>query len=68
MTEQDPLISGRSVVQFENEDVYDGEWKDEKMDGEGLYLYVESGNHYAGQWKAHRKSGMGAFFYKVSWC
>eukprot|EP01002_Notosolenus_urceolatus_P000940 NODE_123_length_2720_cov_78.351554_g99_i0.p1 GENE.NODE_123_length_2720_cov_78.351554_g99_i0~~NODE_123_length_2720_cov_78.351554_g99_i0.p1 ORF type:complete len:892 (+),score=220.92 NODE_123_length_2720_cov_78.351554_g99_i0:171-2678(+) len=61
-----PLRSGSHSVEFENGDVYDGDWHQGMMHGQGTYTYAETGDVYKGQWHAHNKHGFGMFFYKSS--
>ena len=55
-----------------NGDVYDGEWKDDKPDGYGIYDLRE-GSKYIGEFKANKQHGYGREIwpdyeqYFVSW-
>ena len=39
-------------------DVYDGDWKDDKADGFGIYTH-NNGNRYVGDWKEDKQHGKG---------
>ena len=44
--------------------MYVGEWKDDKMHGQGLYIYGEGeweGDKYVGEWKDDKKNGKGIY-------
>ena len=41
---------------------YDGEWKDDKMDGYGVYLY-SNGDKYEGYWKDGFQNGKGKYIF-----
>jgi len=40
--------------------VYDGSWKDNKMDGQGTFTWAD-GREYVGQYKYDKKEGYGEF-------
>ena len=39
-----------------DETYYEGEWKDDKFEGEGSYLWV-NGSKYVGNWHKGQRSG-----------
>ena len=41
---------------------YDGEWKDDKMDGYGVYLY-SNGDKYEGYWSMGNQNGNGKYIF-----
>ena len=41
---------------------YDGEWKDDKMDGYGVYLY-SNGDKYEGYWSMGSQNGKGKYIF-----
>ena len=41
---------------------YDGEWKDDKMDGYGIYLY-SNGDKYEGYWSLGTQNGKGKYIF-----
>ena len=51
---------------YANRDTYDGNWKDGKHDGHGVYTQHRTGNVYDGNWCEGKKSGTGVMYYKVS--
>jgi len=55
--------NGLGKMTFPNGDVYFGEWKDNKMDGEGTYTYSKTKDVYSGSWLAGIKSGTGCYEY-----
>ena len=46
-----------------NNDIYEGEYKNEKREGYGKYIW-ESGNYYIGEWLNDNKHGKGIIYYK----
>jgi len=53
--------NGVGKMEFPNQDSYHGEWKDNKMHGEGLYKYAKTGDIYSGTWVEGQKSGEGCY-------
>ena len=51
--------TGKAEVQYTNGDTYTGDFKDGVREGEGTYVYGETGNKYEGHWKLNKKSGIG---------
>lgn len=47
---------------FENGDGYEGNWKNQQMNGEGTYYYQKTGERYVGAWKNDYRSGEGQLF------
>ena len=42
--------SEKGILEFDNGDIYEGEVKDDKMEGQGIYTWSD-GSKYAGEWK-----------------
>ena len=38
---------------------YEGDFKNDQREGQGIETHNKSGNHYTGQWKAGLKHGTG---------
>lgn len=55
--------NGIGKMVFSNKDIYEGEWVDDKMEGEGSYTYDKSKDIYSGSWKAGKKHGKGFYEY-----
>jgi hypothetical protein len=57
---------------YANGDIYEGQWKEGKMDGEGKSTYTD-GNVHEGQWKDGKQDGQGKItfadgnVYEVQW-
>ena len=51
-------------VRYANGDVYEGQWKDGKPDGHGVYRYADD-DVYVGEWRAGKKHGKGTLRNKV---
>eukprot|EP01025_Chloroclados_australasicus_P032684 TRINITY_DN3312_c1_g1_i2.p2 TRINITY_DN3312_c1_g1~~TRINITY_DN3312_c1_g1_i2.p2 ORF type:complete len:868 (-),score=148.82 TRINITY_DN3312_c1_g1_i2:719-3133(-) len=57
---------------FASGDTYDGQWKNNRPEGEGKYVWVD-GSDYVGQWKGGTKHGYGTYrwpsgaVYKGEW-
>lgn len=54
---------GFGIFFFKNNEQYEGEWKNDKMNGKGNFRY-ESGNKYVGTFKDNLKSGFGIYYHK----
>jgi hypothetical protein len=48
------------VMVYPNGDRYEGEWTDNKPNGEGTMNYKD-GNKYVGEWKSGKKTGTGRY-------
>ncbi|KAI9792278.1 MAG: hypothetical protein M1816_002503 [Peltula sp. TS41687] len=57
---------GNGWQHFQNDDDYNGDWKDDRMDGEGTMVYAKTGNTYVGGFLAGRRHGRGRMDYKVA--
>lgn len=51
-------MNGIGKCKFANGDVYDGHWKDHKINGNGI-LRKQSGEIYNGDWSNGNRSGCG---------
>lgn len=58
---KDGQKSGVGRMTFPNGDVYEGEWLDNKINGEGTYIYKKSGDIYSGTWVNGKKHGDGRY-------
>ena len=47
-------------MEYGNGDKYDGSWKDDKKDGQGIFESAK-GDTYKGDWKNDKKDGNGLF-------
>eukprot|EP00579_Thalassiosira_antarctica_P030768 CAMPEP_0202034056 /NCGR_PEP_ID=MMETSP0905-20130828/66359_1 /ASSEMBLY_ACC=CAM_ASM_000554 /TAXON_ID=420261 /ORGANISM="Thalassiosira antarctica, Strain CCMP982" /LENGTH=201 /DNA_ID=CAMNT_0048597973 /DNA_START=718 /DNA_END=1321 /DNA_ORIENTATION=+ len=56
------LRCGRGKMTWKNGDVYEGEWKADKIDGQGTHWDV-NGDRYTGEWKADAIDGQGTYWY-----
>ena len=43
---------------YNNGEIYEGYWKNDKFEGKGIYYY-NNGNKYDGEWKNNIKEGKG---------
>ena len=43
--------SGLGVIYYPNGNMYIGEWKDGKRNGQGTFTYPDDGRNYEGEWK-----------------
>ena len=46
--------------EFNNRDVYNGQWKNNNMHGEGIYTWAD-GRRYEGQYEMDKKHGFGVY-------
>lgn len=60
-TYKDGVRNGRGKMVFPGGDIYEGEWVDGKMQGEGSYTYKKTGDIYSGAWVANKKHGYGRY-------
>ena len=49
---------------YYNKDLYEGEYKDEKREGYGKYIY-ENGEYYIGEWLKDKMHGKGILYYNI---
>ena len=54
---------GMTKITFPNGDVYNGEWKDGKANGQGVMWKYASGDVYSGEWQDGKQSGLGLLEY-----
>ena len=52
------------AYQFDDEGEYVGEWKDDKMHGQGTLVWT-NGDKYVGEWKENKKNGQGTLIWAV---
>ena len=47
------MCNGKGRLIFPNGDIYEGNWKNNMMDGNGIYEFHDSrfAGYYAGEWK-----------------
>lgn len=59
----DPVMEGEDVertVLFDDGSSYSGEWKDGKIEGRGVFMWV-NGDRFEGEWKNDLQNGQGTF-------
>ena len=59
-------FTGSAKADYTNGDVYEGEYKEGKRDGQGKYMYYKKFHHdtYEGKFEANKKTGLGMVKYK----
>jgi hypothetical protein len=58
-TAQPPPQEGRSTYTYPNGDEYDGEWRQGKRHGKGVYIEYLTKNQYEGDWRDDLRHGKG---------
>jgi len=58
---KDGVRTGVGKMEFPSGDIYEGEWVEGKMNGEGSYTYKNTGDIYSGSWLANVKQGYGRY-------
>merc|ERR1711988_147965 len=53
--------NGIGKMTFPSGDVYHGEWKDNKIEGQGTYTYAKTKDVYSGPWENGKKHGTGCY-------
>lgn len=48
---------------YVNGNFYQGEWRDDKKDGRGIYQYNITGEKYEGEWKGGERHGKGIYYF-----
>ena len=54
-------VNGQGTYNFASGDQYIGEWKDDKLHGQGTYTWKEEGDQYIGEFKDGKKHGQGTY-------
>lgn len=57
--------SGIGKMTYPNGDVYEGEWNEDKMHGDGTYVYKKTGDIYSGSWVNGKKQGYGRYEFEA---
>jgi hypothetical protein len=58
---KDGMKHGVGKMVFPSGDIYEGEWFEDKMNGEGSYTYTKSGDIYSGSFVFDKKHGNGTY-------
>lgn len=58
---KDGLKHGYGRMKYPNGDLYEGEWVENKMHGEGTYTYKKANDIYSGAWQDGLKHGEGTY-------
>ena len=58
---KDGMRHGVGRFVYPNGDIYEGEFFENKMHGEGSYTYKKSGDIYSGSWVNDKKNGRGVY-------
>lgn len=53
--------NGYGKYQFNNGDIYEGEWNNDKINGKGKYIYLD-GSYNEGEFKENKLNGNGIYF------
>ena len=61
---KDPVMDGKGILYFPNGNYYVGDFKDEKMEGLGMYFFCDSKNFVVSQFKNNMSNGLGIYHYK----
>jgi hypothetical protein len=56
------IFEGKGVFRGRDGDVYDGEWKNGKRDGQWKEFH-SNGSRYEGEWKNGVRDGIGTYFF-----
>lgn len=56
------MRNGKGRLSYHDGGYYDGDWKDDKMDGQGKLFYPSGKIAYEGQWKDDEFHGLGKVF------
>ena len=60
---KDGLKTGFGKMVYPNGDIYEGEWVENDMQGEGTYTYKKTGDIFVGSWFAGKKHGKGSYYF-----
>lgn len=62
---KDNMKHGVGKMTFPNGDTYEGQWVENKIQGEGSYVYKKSDDVYSGTWLDGKKHGKGRYEYSA---
>ena len=60
---KDGLKTGFGKMVYPNGDIYEGEWFENAMQGEGSYTYKKNNDSFVGSWFAGKKHGQGTYYF-----
>ena len=63
INEKEPLMDGKGILYFPNDDYYVGDFKDDKMEGFGMYVQGQSKNYVIGQFSNNMINGLGIYHF-----
>lgn len=55
-------VPSYGVLEYQNGEIYEGNWKDDKVHGRGTLTYCR-GDRYIGDWHEAKKQGEGELIY-----
>ena len=58
----DSIKKGFGIIYYKNGDIYEGEFKNNKLDGIGIYYY-KNGDRYEGEFKDGMCNGIGTYYF-----
>lgn len=57
-------LCGHGVAEYDNGDKYDGNWQNDRQNGQGKYVWANNGDWYTGEWYEGMRHGQGALYFK----
>lgn len=65
MTTTEEIINVETKFRYYylNGNTFEGEWREDRKEGRGVYTYTTTGEKYEGEWRNGERNGKGNYYY-----